>query len=229
MTPSDIPDRVSEVRRWFPSARWALLPHLGASSPTLVISLELAPFAVTEASRIAFALHHQRPMTVSEDGSLVMVGNDQPRLFSVPLRALQPVTWTIEFHFPADQTHPSIFAVGPLIVADERHVHPHLYTNQHPTLATNGLCVYGAHLKEWDPDTGDMYTLVHWTSAWLASHQIWLLTNRWLGRQASHDLREIVQQHGGSECFCGSRRPMAACCGRLLYPARVRVLPQGTR
>ena len=82
----------------------------------------------------------------------------------------------IRINYHVGHTAPKVFVLEPEIVDAA----PHRYSD-------NSLCLYYPKDGSWSPYKLVVKTIVPWTVKWLTFYEIWLITDKWFGREAPHN------------------------------------------
>jgi len=167
------------------------------------------------------ALERRLSLDLQSDGELAFPINVRPH--PVAVEGFQGQTFTVELQVYPAPRHPEIYVLNPSIGLVRFPGLHHLYLTRHhfyPHL--NRICVYGPHLGLWEWRTGHLETLILWLAQWVVSFEVWTLSSRWFGPEASHDLSVVHRlERRFKQCSCGSGQPRAECprgCGQLRRP-----------
>ncbi|MDO4244547.1 MAG: hypothetical protein Q4C89_00800 [Deinococcus sp.] len=206
------------VQVFFPDAVREPLNIQPGSMDIERVTLDLSPLNGQNNVAVARSLAWGSPMTLTEAGVLLperLPSKPLPSSLERRVRAIVPVTATVELRWTLGLDHAQVFCLNPRIDAHEQRGIPHLYVARHPTEHVNAICTYPPHYRLFDPRSLEgQYHLVHSAATWVANYLIWQVTGRWLGPEASHSPVLIMAQYGQSDCWCRSGRPMSQCCGR---------------
>lgn len=214
---AQVPLRIAEVLGLVPSLNWAPLKYVPGWKNGFLISGKIKPFEILGVVGVASLLDLRAPLAIDQSGRLLNPTD-------IPLNprvAINHLAADLEFEFelwiPGDGSHPQLYVISPRISRNTFPDHVHLHYHEHPLRPpgyATAACFYPPHAQLWDAVHGPLIVPLTWAVSWMAAHAIWARTGKWLSTPTEHKMNEIWRRYGakGTECQCGSGKPMRFCC-----------------
>ncbi len=100
---------------------------------------------------------------------------------------------------------PMARCINPEVSRKTHPAHPHLY-------ADGSVCPFLPSSKRWAWGENTLVDFVDDVAIWVAKHQVYEVTGKWIGPAISHDPEHLVRSIlPNAPCHCGSGKPYSRC------------------